>query len=61
MPFIQVEVQQGLSDEQKDELAEKVVEVVHKSIGSSVPHINVVIRDWPGKNLVEAGQHGRKY
>lgn len=61
MPFIQCEFQEGLSDEQKDELAEKIVDVVNKSIGSSPPHINVVIREWPGKNLVEAGVHRRKF
>lgn len=61
MPFIQCELQQGLTDQQKDELAERIVNAVHQSIGSSIPHINVVIRDWPGKNLVEAGSHNRKY
>lgn len=61
MPFIQCDFQHGLSNAQKDELTEKIVDVVNKSIGSSRPHINVVIREWPEKNLVEAGKHARRY
>lgn len=61
MPFIQCDFQSILTDAQKEKLAAGIVEVVNKSIGSSIPHINVVIREWPGRNLVEAGEPSRKF
>lgn len=61
MPYIQCEFQEGLSKQQKERLANQIVKVVNASIGSSIPHINVVIREWPGQNLVEAGEHDRDF
>jgi phenylpyruvate tautomerase PptA (4-oxalocrotonate tautomerase family) len=56
MPYIQVDVRAGLSGSQLAELRRQIVEVVHESIGSARPHINVAIRELPPDNLVEAGQ-----
>ena len=56
MPFIHVDLQTGLTDEEKIELTRKIVEITHDAIGSAVEHINVVLRDWPGSNIVEAGR-----
>lgn len=42
MPFIQCDLEQGLSDAEKVELVRKMVEVTHKAIGSAREHINVV-------------------
>ena len=59
MPYIQIDLQKGLSKAQKSELTQEVVKVVNGAIGSSVAHINVVLREWPTENIVEAGQAGR--
>ena len=56
MPFIHVDLETGLTEEDKVELTQRIVEVTHDAIGSAVGHINVVIRDWPGANIVEAGR-----
>jgi 4-oxalocrotonate tautomerase family enzyme len=56
MPFIHVDLEAGLTEEQKIELTRRIVEVTHDAIGSARGHINVVIRDWPGANIVEAGR-----
>ena len=56
MPFIHVDLETGLTEEQKIELTRRIVEVTHDAIGSAAGHINVVIRDWPGANIVEAGR-----
>jgi phenylpyruvate tautomerase PptA (4-oxalocrotonate tautomerase family) len=56
MPFIHVDLETGLTEEQKIELTRRIVEVTHDAIGSAPGHINVVIRDWPGANIVEAGR-----
>jgi phenylpyruvate tautomerase PptA (4-oxalocrotonate tautomerase family) len=56
MPFIHVDLETGLTEEEKIELTQRIVEVTHDAIGSAVGHINVVIRDWPSANIVEAGR-----
>jgi phenylpyruvate tautomerase PptA (4-oxalocrotonate tautomerase family) len=56
MPFIHVDLEAGLTEEQKIELTRRIVEVTHDAIGSAPGHINVVIRDWPAANIVEAGR-----
>ena len=56
MPFIHVDLETGLTEEEKIELTQRIVEVTHDAIGSAVGHINVVIRDWSGANIVEAGR-----
>jgi phenylpyruvate tautomerase PptA (4-oxalocrotonate tautomerase family) len=55
MPYIQVDVREGLSSEQVAELAARVVDIVHDAIGSARAHINVAIRQLPAAGLVEAG------
>lgn len=59
MPFIQLDIQQGLTRNQKSQLTKEVVEIVNDAIGSSVAHINFVIREWPTENIVESGEAGR--
>ena len=59
MPFIQLDIQEGLTPNQKSQLTKEVVEIVNDAIGSSVAHINFVIREWPTENIVEAGEAGR--
>ena len=56
MPFIQVDVSEGLTAEQLAELSSRIVDVVHDAIGSARPHINVSIRQIPAGGLVEAGR-----
>jgi phenylpyruvate tautomerase PptA (4-oxalocrotonate tautomerase family) len=59
MPYIQCDLEIGLSDEEKTALIRKMVEVTHKAIGSAYGHINVVLREHPASNLAEAGEGGR--
>jgi 4-oxalocrotonate tautomerase family enzyme len=60
MPFIQCDIQEGLSDEKKRELVNRFTQVTHESIGSAIAHINVVIREHSATNLGEAGVVDRK-
>jgi phenylpyruvate tautomerase PptA (4-oxalocrotonate tautomerase family) len=55
MPFIQCDLEVGLSDNEKRDLVKKMTEVTHKAIGSAYGHINVVLREHPGSNIGEAG------
>ncbi len=59
MPFIQCDLQEGLSNEQKELLIQKMTEVTHKSIGSAYRHINVVLREHSGSNIGEGGVANR--
>ena len=60
MPFIQCDLQVGLSNEQKKQLVTRMTEVTHKAIGSAYGHINVVLREHPSTNLGEAGEADRQ-
>jgi phenylpyruvate tautomerase PptA (4-oxalocrotonate tautomerase family) len=55
MPYIQVDVREGLTPEEVAELGARIVDIVHDAIGSARPHINVAIRQLPSSGLVEAG------
>ncbi len=59
MPFIQCDLEVGLSDDEKAALVKKMTEVTHKAIGSAYGHINVVLREHPANNIGEAGEAGR--
>jgi hypothetical protein len=39
MPFIHVDLETGLTDQEKSELTQQIVEVTHAAIGSAVEHI----------------------
>ena len=55
MPFIQCDLEVGLSDSEKRDLVRKMTEITHKTIGSAYGHINVVLREHPSNNIGEAG------
>jgi phenylpyruvate tautomerase PptA (4-oxalocrotonate tautomerase family) len=55
VPFIQCDLETGLSDNEKRDLVKKMIEVTHKAIGSAYGHINVVLREHPASNIGEAG------
>jgi 4-oxalocrotonate tautomerase len=59
VPYIQVDLPQGLSEERKAALCLEVRERVHRAIGSPREFINVVLRDWPRENLLVAGETPR--
>jgi 4-oxalocrotonate tautomerase family enzyme len=59
MPFIQCDLETGLSDSEKRDLVKKMTEITHKAIGSAYGHINVVLREHPSSNLGEAGEADR--
>jgi phenylpyruvate tautomerase PptA (4-oxalocrotonate tautomerase family) len=59
MPFIQCDLEIGLTDQEKRDLVQRMTEITHRTIGSAYGHINVVLREHPSSNLCEAGQAGR--
>jgi phenylpyruvate tautomerase PptA (4-oxalocrotonate tautomerase family) len=59
MPYIQCDLEQGLSESDKKELVRRMAAVTHKAIGSAMGHINVVLREHPSANLFEAGEGDR--
>lgn len=60
MPYIQIELQQGLSPETKKAMLSEIVTLVNQSIGSSRAHINVALIELPPENIAEAGQPDRR-
>ena len=59
MPYIQCDLEQGLSDDQKRDLVRRMAEATHKAIGSAMAHINIVLREHPSANLLETGEGDR--
>lgn len=59
MPFITVDLEEGLTASEKKALVNKMTEITHRCIGSAMEHINIVLREHPASNLGEAGQAGR--
>jgi 4-oxalocrotonate tautomerase len=59
VPYIQVDLPAGLSENRKAELCLEVRERVHRAIGSPREFINVVLREWPPENLLVAGKTPR--
>jgi phenylpyruvate tautomerase PptA (4-oxalocrotonate tautomerase family) len=59
VPYIQVDLPEGLSAAEKAGLCLEVRERVHRAIGSPREFINVVLREWPRENLLVAGETPR--
>lgn len=59
MPFIQCDLEVGLSDDGKTALIRKMTEITHKANSSAYGHINVALREHPASNAGEAGEPGR--
>ena len=56
MPYIQVDVRNGLTAEEKAALTLEIREKVYAAIGSPREFINIVIREWPDENFRVAGE-----
>jgi phenylpyruvate tautomerase PptA (4-oxalocrotonate tautomerase family) len=61
MPYIQLDLREGLSSERKRALNLDLREAVHRAIGSAYHQINIVLREWPAENLAEAGETAANY
>jgi phenylpyruvate tautomerase PptA (4-oxalocrotonate tautomerase family) len=61
MPYISCDLQAGVSDEQKERLADAIARITHEKIGSPIPYIHVAINEIPGKLFVESGERDRKH
>ena len=56
MPYIQCNIQSGLSAEKKRNLALELTKVVHESLGSPIQYIHVAVTETPSGQFVESGQ-----
>jgi phenylpyruvate tautomerase PptA (4-oxalocrotonate tautomerase family) len=56
VPYIQCEIQAGLSAAQKTQLAKEITRITHEVLGSPLPYIHVAVREVAGSQFVEAGQ-----
>jgi 4-oxalocrotonate tautomerase family enzyme len=59
--IIQCDIRQGRTDEQKRKLAAGLTAAVSEVSGESVESIFLVIREMPGFNFVDAGEHVAEY
>jgi 4-oxalocrotonate tautomerase family enzyme len=59
--IIQCDIRRGRSDDQKRELAAGLTRVVSEVTGEGVEQMFLVIREMPGFNFVDAGEHIADY
>jgi 4-oxalocrotonate tautomerase family enzyme len=57
MPIITCDIRNGRTKEQKSQLAIGLTEAVQEATGVSIDHIFLVMREMPGFNFVDAGEH----
>jgi 4-oxalocrotonate tautomerase family enzyme len=61
MPIITCDIRNGRTKEQKSQLALGLTKAVQEATGVSKDHIFVVMREMPGFNFVDAGEHVPDY
>jgi 4-oxalocrotonate tautomerase family enzyme len=61
MAIIQCDIRRGRSDDQKRQLAAGLTEAVSEVTGEPIARMFLVIREMPGFNFVDAGEHVAEY
>jgi 4-oxalocrotonate tautomerase family enzyme len=61
MPFIACDIRIGRTPEQKSRLARALTQAVHEVTGVPIESIFITIRELPGFNFVEGGEHVPEY
>lgn len=61
MPIITCDIRTGRTKEQKSQLARGLTEAVMEATGVKIDHVFLVIREMPGFNFVDAGEHVPDY
>ena len=61
MPIVQCDIRNGRTKEQKSALAQGLTAIVQKYTGCSIDYVFLVIREMPGFNFVDAGEHVPDY
>jgi 4-oxalocrotonate tautomerase family enzyme len=61
VPIIQCDIRQGRTRDQLHQLASDLTRVVADAVGQPVSSIFLVIREMPGFNFVDAGEHVPDY
>ena len=61
MPYIQCNIQSGLSAAKKQELVLELSKAVNETLGSPMQYVHVGISEIPGNEFVESGQVNLPY
>jgi 4-oxalocrotonate tautomerase family enzyme len=61
LAIIQCDIRRGRTDDQKRRLAAGLTSAVSEATGESTEQIFLVIREMPGFNFVDAGEHVAEY
>jgi 4-oxalocrotonate tautomerase family enzyme len=61
MPIITCDIRAGRTREQKHELAMGLTEAIVEATGVDIAHVFLVMREMPGFNFVESGEHVPDY
>lgn len=56
MPFIQCDIEAGLSTEKKEALIKTIAQITHQAIGSSFKDIHIIVREHLAINIFEGAR-----
>ncbi len=60
MPIATINIIEGRSDEQKEELIKKVTFAIHESIDSPIENIRIIINEMPKQHFAIGGKSIKK-
>lgn len=61
MPIIQCDIRRGRTEDQRSRMALGITKAVHEITGAPIESIFLVMREMPGFNFVDAGEHVPEY
>jgi 4-oxalocrotonate tautomerase family enzyme len=61
MPIITCDIREGRTREQRHQLSMQLTQAVVEATGVSIDNIFLVVREMPGFNFVDAGEHVPDY
>ncbi|MGY4225065.1 4-oxalocrotonate tautomerase family enzyme [Bradyrhizobium sp. USDA 4503] len=61
MPIITCDIRNGRTKEQKHQLAKQLTEAIVEATGCGIENVFLVMREMPGFNFVDAGEHVPDY
>lgn len=61
MPIITCDIRRGRTEDQRSRMAKGITDAVHEITGAPIESIFLVMRELPGFNFVDGGEHVPEY
>jgi 4-oxalocrotonate tautomerase len=62
MPFIEINIWQGIDEKKKEILISRLTDAVCEALGCPKPAVHIILREVPKENWADSGiQHSKKF